>query len=103
MKLLKKKISKFLELDILESLDDTNIYKEYEFIYEENNEQYHGIIDLLIEYKDKVVIIDYKLSNIEDDAYKEQLNGYKKYIENKLNKETKIYLYSINKNILKEL
>lgn len=71
------------------------IYKEYEFIYEENNEEYHGIIDLLIIKKNENIIIDYKLKNIEDKAYLKQLNGYKNYIEKITNKNTNIYLYSI--------
>ena len=100
---IKNKLNDFLNIDILKDLDKANVYKEYEFLYEEDNNTYHGIIDLLIEYDDKAVIIDYKLSNIEDEAYYEQLNGYKKYIENKLNKKTSIYLYSINNNFLKEI
>lgn len=80
-----------------------NIYKEYEFIYEEDNTLYHGIIDLILEYEDKIMIIDYKLKNISDEAYIKQLNGYKEYIENIFNKKTSIYLYSILDNTLNEL
>lgn len=75
--------------------DSQKVYKEYEFIYEENNEEYHGIIDLLIIKEKENIIIDYKLKNIEDKDYLKQLNGYKKYIEKITNKVTKIYLYSI--------
>jgi len=75
--------------------DSQKVYKEYEFIYEENNEEYHGIIDLLIIKEKENIIIDYKLKNIEDKDYLKQLNGYKKYIERITNKVTKIYLYSI--------
>ena len=39
--------------------------------------------------------MDYKLKHTKDEAYLKQLNGYKKYIENITNKQTKIYLYSI--------
>ena len=74
---------------------DKKMYKEYEFIYLDNNQKNHGIIDLLIEDKDKYIIIDYKLKNIDDDNYDKQLNGYKKYIENKTNKKCICYLYSI--------
>lgn len=88
------KIEAFLKLDVLKNISDAKIYKEYEFMYQADN-IYHGIIDLMLVYNDHVDIIDYKLKNITDEAYKEQLNGYKKYIENKLNKKTNIYLYSI--------
>ena len=74
---------------------DKTMYKEYEFIYTENNEKNHGIIDLLIEDENECIIIDYKLKNIDDSLYDRQLNGYKKYIERLTNKNCKCYLYSI--------
>ncbi len=80
-----------------------NTYKEYEFIYEEDNNMYHGIIDLMFEYSDYFDIIDYKLSNIDDENYINQLNGYKKYIESITNKKVNIYLYSILKNEIKKM
>ena len=96
----KKIIERFLEkVDIFHA----NIYKEYEFIYEEDNTTYHGIIDLMLEYQDNIKIIDYKLKNINDDAYIKQLNGYKDYIEKLFNKKTSIYLYSITLNTLEEI
>ena len=57
----------------------------------------------MIVYDNYVDIIDYKLKNIDDDAYIEQLNGYRFYIENKLNKLVNIYLYSIFDNKLKKI
>ncbi len=93
-------IERFLEkVDI----SHANIYKEYEFIYDEDNTTYHGIIDLMLEYQDNIKIIDYKLKNINDDAYIKQLNGYKDYIEKLFNKKTSIYLYSITLNTLEEI
>ena len=76
-------------------LNYTNIYKEYEFIYEEDSKEYHGIIDLMLEYPDHIDIYDYKLKNVDDEAYQKQLSGYKKYIENKTKKPVNTYLYSI--------
>lgn len=91
--------------NLLEKIDisHANIYKEYEFIYEEDNTTYHGIIDLMLEYQDNIKIIDYKLKNISDEAYIKQLNGYKNYIEKLFNKKTSIYLYSITLNTLEEI
>ena len=99
----KEKINKLLDQELLKNIKNANIYKEYEFIEENNNETYHGIIDLMLEYKDHIDIIDYKLKNIEDDAYKEQLNGYKKYIEKITQKKVNTYLYSIMDNIMKNI
>ena len=80
-----------------------NTYKEYEFMYEEDNNMYHGIIDLMFEYEDYFDIIDYKLSNIDDENYINQLNGYKKYIESITNKKVNVFLYSILKNQMKKI
>ena len=98
-----EEIEKFLNHFDKEKLKNANIIKEYEFIYEKEKEEYHGIIDLLIEYEDYIDIIDYKLKDINDIEYLNQLKGYKEYIENLTNKKTNIYLYSIINDTLKEL
>lgn len=87
----------------LGNIDNTNIYKEYEFITNIDNKEYHGIIDLMIEYDDYIKIIDYKLKNIDDNEYKMQLNIYKKYISNLTNKKVYTYLYSIMEDTLVEV
>ena len=89
----REKIQAFINTGILNQ--SINTYKEYEFIYEEDNQKYHGIIDLLIEYKDKYAIVDYKLKDIKDEAYLKQLHGYQKYVKELTNKKVDIYLYSI--------
>lgn len=99
---IKSKINKFLKNDLLKNIEKANIYKEYEFIYIKDNNEYHGIIDLMIEYSNHIDIIDYKLKGITDENYKKQLNGYKEYIENLTNKNVNTYLYSIlDENVLK--
>ena len=83
--------------------DFINVYKEYEFIYEEDNVRYKGIIDLMLEYDNYINIIDYKLKNIDDENYLKQLHGYKKYIESISDKNVYIYLYSIMDDELRKL
>ena len=100
---IKEKIINLLNQDIFKDIKEATIYHEYEFIYEIDNNKYHGIIDLMLEYKDKIYIIDYKLKNIEDDNYIKQLNGYKDYIQSICNKKVYIYLYSIIDSNLREL
>ena len=95
-----EKVKKFLEVY---NKKPGKTYKEYEFAYEKDGKFYHGIIDLMFEYESFIDIIDYKLSDIEDEAYIKQLNGYKEYISNKTNKEVNIYLYSILNNELKKI
>ena len=100
---IKDKIQEFLSNDIMSNINNSNIYKEYEFIYTEDNIEYHGIIDLMIEDETNINIIDYKLNNIKDENYLNQLNGYKKYISKLTNKNINIYLYSILSNKLEKL
>ena len=76
-------------------LTDVTIYQEHEFIYQSNGQTIHGIMDLLLEYKDKFMVIDYKLSNASEDKYREQLRVYKNYLESISTKPVEVYLYSI--------
>jgi len=99
----KEKINNLLNQEILKNISNANIYKEYEFIEETEEEKHRGIIDLMLEYSDHIDIIDYKLKNINDKSYINQLNGYKNYIEKNFSKKTKVYLYSILENRVEEV
>ena len=79
------------------------IYQELEFSYELDDVLYHGIIDLMLEYEDKIFIIDYKLKNIDDENYIKQLNVYYNYVKCISNKDVHMYLYSILDNVTKEI
>lgn len=96
-------VERFLKQDLLKNIKNGKVYKEYEFVYEKENSKYHGIIDLMIVYKDHIDIIDYKLSNINDINYIKQLNGYKDYISSISMLPVNIYLYSIEENVFKEV
>lgn len=85
------KIESFLNSKLLENIRDAKIYKEHEFIYNDS----HGVIDLILEYDDYIVVIDYKTKNIDDEAYFTQVQGYKKYLEMKTGKKVYGYLYSL--------
>ena len=99
----KSKIEAFIKSDFMKDKLNLNTYKEYEFLYEEDNKLSHGIIDLLLEDKDKMIIVDYKLKNIMDSEYDKQLNGYRKFIEEKTGKKTYCYLYSILNEEVREV
>ena len=90
-----KKIQAFLDLSLLSNLKEATIYKEYEFLDERDQKEYHGVIDLMLVYEDHVDIIDYKLKNIMDSEYQKQLDGYRCYMENLTKKKVDVYLYSI--------
>ena len=85
------KIKQFINSPLLENIKEAKIFKEYEFM--DNGK--HGFIDLLLEYKDKIVIIDYKTKTIDDVHYDEQLNGYRTYVESLSSKPVYCFLYSI--------
>ena len=85
------KIKQFMNSPLLENIKEAKIFKEYEFM----DDGKHGFIDLLLEYKDKIVIIDYKTKTIDDVHYDEQLNGYRTYVESLSSKPVYCFLYSI--------
>ena len=99
----KDNLRNFLKHDEVKNISNATIYKEHEIRFIKDGSIYHGFIDLMVEYDDHIDIIDYKLSNISSEEYVIQLSGYKEYIENKYNKPTDIYLYSIKKDIFKKL
>lgn len=91
----KEKLTNFMNSTFMKKYQDYKKYQEYEFVYNNSNKNYHGKIDLLLVGESNAIIIDYKLKNTKDDAYIQQLNGYKEMISKKLNLETSCYLYSI--------
>ena len=83
------------------NLEDYKIFKEYQF--EDDKHSTKGIIDLLLVGKDEAIIIDYKLKNIDDEAYNKQLKVYKDFVTNSFNLKTKTYLLSIIDQTIKEI
>lgn len=89
------KIEKLFTCEFMHDIDKANIYKEYEFVYDENNIKKHGIIDLLLELDDKFIIVDYKLKDINKKEYLNQVKGYIDYIKTISDKKIDGYIYSI--------
>lgn len=94
-------INKFLNLSLIKNLKNPKIYKEYEFIDEKENT--HGIIDCLIIDENKAIILDYKLKNIDDEAYVNQIRVYFNYVKNYFNMTSECYLYSILSSEMKKI
>ena len=95
---IREKINLFLQSDLIRNNIKEKFYTEYEFTYIKENNHFHGMIDLLIETKEKMIIIDYKLKNMEDPLYDKQLNGYREVIHEKTKKPVDCYIYSILEN-----
>lgn len=102
-KLAQNLIKNLLNHPLFQHLEEATIYQEYEFTEEEAQEERHGIIDLMLVYPDHIDIVDYKLSNLEDPAYIDQLSGYYHYIQKRTHKNTHLYLYSLITNEIKEI
>jgi len=83
-----------------QNIEEAEIYQEYEFYDETIDTTQSGIIDLMLVYKSKVYLIDYKLKNTDESAYLIQLNGYADYIRKITKKPVDTYLYSLLTNEL---
>lgn len=93
----KNTLIKLLKHEVFNDISKAKTYHEHEFYYENDNESYHGIIDLLVEYDDHIDIIDYKLSSTNSSEYIRQLSIYKQYALSITNKPVNCYLLSILK------
>ena len=75
-------------------------FKEIPFVYNEEE----GIIDLMIENDEEIVIIDYKSTKPEDESkYILQVQNYKKVVKELKSKNVKGYLLYVDKEKLKEV
>lgn len=90
-------LKKVLALPCFSKLDEAKIYQEQEFYYQLNGKDFHGIIDLLVEYPDHFEIIDYKLYNTDKEEYTRQLNVYYDYVRMISDKPIKMMLLSLMK------
>ncbi len=91
----KKFLYKLDRLPFLHDLKEAFIYQEYEFIVSTDDQVKQGIIDLLIETNEALIVVDYKLKDINKPVYLSQLEGYKDYLSTKSNKPIRAYLYSL--------
>ncbi len=78
-----------------------NYFQEYEFIYQIDGIDKRGIIDLLLEFDDKYIIVDYKLYDIDKPHYVDQLAVYQEFLVNKTDKPIEARLYSLIQNKFK--
>jgi ATP-dependent exoDNAse (exonuclease V) beta subunit len=72
---------------------NAKIYKEYPFVDSEKGTQ--GVLDLLLVYADKIVVIDYKTKHLDDEAYDQQVKVYLDFASRAFAKPATGYLYSL--------
>ena len=95
---IKSHIKAILKNPLFKNVKKAKCLKELEFYFEKDNQDYHGIIDLLCEYDDHFDLIDYKLSDLSKKEYERQLSIYKDYIASRSDKRIDLYLISLLKN-----
>ena len=100
---IQKSIKYLSQTDLFKSLINPRFFKEYEFLDDVDGYMRSGIIDLLIEDDQSLIVIDYKLKNIDDQAYEKQINAYVNYLKKITDKQVKGYLYSLLKENLKQI
>ena len=93
-------IEKVLKLPLFDDASNAKIFKEYAFC---SSTGQLGVIDLLLVYEDRAIIVDYKANNIDDDAYVGQLKSYYDHVSKVFHKPVKTYLLSILKAQLREV
>lgn len=97
----KVRIDKLLENSLFDKANEAKVMHEYPFVDTKNN--VIGVIDLLLVYSDHIDIVDFKLSNVDDEKYEKQLGVYKDYVSQLSNKEINTYVLGILSNKLKKL
>jgi ATP-dependent helicase/nuclease subunit A len=101
--ILKEAIMHLVNTDLFMGLENPRFLKEYEFLEEDSYGVKRGIIDLLIIDDNQIIAIDYKLKNLDDEAYFKQLKGYHDYLKPKFEKKVRLFLYSLTDKALKEI
>ena len=97
----KKRIDRFVSNPLFKKIKNANVMHEYPFFDEEEN--VHGVIDLLVEYSDHIDIIDFKLSHVDDAMYEKQVRTYKNYISKLTSKKINTYVTGILSGDIKKV
>ncbi len=88
-------IRKFFDQPFIKNLKFTGVYKEYPFARFESDTQSLGFIDLLLETRDKFIVVDYKLRDLNKPTYIEQVKAYCDMLSEVSEKTVEGYLYSM--------
>jgi ATP-dependent exoDNAse (exonuclease V) beta subunit len=89
---IKKYVSNVINSFVFENMENAKVLNEYRFYDEATG--VNGIIDCLLIKEDEVDIVDFKLKNISDVHYNEQLNIYADYVKKICKLPIKKYLIS---------
>lgn len=96
-------IQRFAACSLMSDSQGATMYHEYRFFQLSDAGPINGIIDLLIVGPDICRIIDFKLKNIDQPHYENQVRIYMNYIQNVLDRPVQGYLYSIITGDMKQI
>lgn len=102
-KMIRKSVRVIREKKFLISIDDLDLDSEFGESYKGTDGMLNGIIDMVIENEDNIILVDYKTDKINNpqmlaDIYKEQIYLYKKTLEKTEKKPVeKALIYSFYK------
>ena len=91
----KEKITRFFRLPLFREKNIIDSYHEHRFLWRRGDESISGVIDLILETEEELIVIDYKLSDINKEEYDRQLNLYSGYLRSVSPKRVSAYLYSL--------
>lgn len=98
---LKRIVNNVLSSPLLKGVSNEMVKPEFKYYDEINNVT--GIVDCLVEKETELLIIDYKLKNIDDEEYEKQLRTYYKYFSTITKKPIKMYLLAALTGEIKEV
>ena len=98
---LRKYVNNVIHSPLFQNVKNDDIYHEY--AYDDENLHVHGIIDCLVKHEDYIDIIDFKLKNIEDEKYVDQLHTYRDYVKTITDLPIKMHLISAITGEVKEI
>ena len=91
----------FLNSELIKNYSSYEAYHEYEYFDKDFNT--FGSVDLLLIGSNDTIIIDYKLKNISDEKYRDQLLAYQRNMERLFHQPAHGYLYSLVDSTYKKI
>ena len=98
---LKALVDRVIHLPLFDHLNEGELYREYRFVDEYTNTS--GTIDGFILCPHAIILFDYKLANIDDEAYDEQLQKYAAYLRKQYQRPVEAYLISMVKGSFRQV
>ena len=97
---MRRKIEVVLRLPIFFRSSEAEEYHEYRFKDQDGNS---GVVDMFLSYPDHIDLFDFKSYSLDDEAYIDQVLGYKKSIERIFGKKVEAYLLSVERGVVKKV